>query len=792
MKTLVRFVFVVVSSVAAAFGGVLWLLGPEGAGAAGRRPAAPAASGPQPPYPPRLPLFSEGFFEDSGYGIAYYWTAPIKDRASLDECLEACRGRSGRGIAALEADLARISGSARSAAPGAVEAARLESFVALLHMYDGAFEKADPWLARAVATAGAPGVPPDLKANLVALRGLNALRRGEVENCVDCLGPSACIFPIDAEAVHRNPGGSRAAAGYFTEYLRRRPDDLGVRWLLNVAAMTLGEYPSGVPDEFPVPLAPFRSTATVGRFRNVAPLVGLGARGPNMAGGSVFDDFDGDDLPDVLTTTNDWEAGGSLFLNRGDGTFRDVSEASGLAAQSLSNNAAHADYDNDGRPDVVLLRGGWEHPYRLTLLHNLGGAKFEDVTLAAGLGEPIASQSATWADYDNDGLLDLFVCGEYSDVYDDVAAGVDPKRRGAVAANHCRLYHNDGGGRFTDVAASAGVRNVRWAKGSAWGDYDDDGRVDLFVSNFAGGNRLYHNDGGGRFTDVADRLGVTGPAGAFSCWFWDFDNDGRLDLFVNAQSATMQEVVGDFLGRATPGAARPRLYRNLGPEGFRDVTAAAGLDRVLVVMGSNFADVDNDGFLDVYLGTGRSPYSYLIPNVMLKNVGGRRFEDVTESSGTGHLQKGHGVSFADWDRDGDLDLFVESGGATPGDKAHNLLFQNPGRGRHWLKLKLAGTRTNRSAIGAKVRVDLPAAPGGEARSIHRTVGGNSSFGGNSLVVSVGLGDCGSAASVTVDWPSGAPSQTFEVAADRFVEITEGRSTLRAIDSTPLPDPLAAN
>ena len=133
----------------------------------------------------------------------------------------------------------------------------------------------------------------------------------------------------------------------------------------------------------------------------------------------------------------------------------------------------------------------------------------------------------------------------------------------------------------------------------------------------------------------------------------------------------------------------------------------AGLDRVWLPMGSNFGDIDNDGFPDFYLGTGSPPFSYLVPNVLMHNVSGRRFEDVTIASGTGHLQKGHGVSFADWDRDGDLDLFLEAGGAVPGDKAHNVLFENPGHGNHWLTLRLVGTRSNRAAIGARVRVRCP-------------------------------------------------------------------------------------
>ena len=233
-----------------------------------------------------------------------------------------------------------------------------------------------------------------------------------------------------------------------------------------------------------------------------------------------------------------------------------------------------------------------------------------------------------------------------------------------------------------------------------------DGFLDLYVANFGGGNRLYHNNGDGTFQDVAPELRCHRARNSFSCWFWDFDNDGRLDIFVNDYAGDLQDAVASALGRPTHSKSHPRLYRNLGTAGFRDIAPEAGLDRVALAMGSNFGDIDNDGFLDFYLGTGLPGYSALIPNLLFQNIDGRRFEDVTTSSGTGHLQKGHGVSFADWDNDGDLDLFVEVGGAVPGDKAYNLLFQNPGQGRHWLKVKLVGTRSNRAALGARIRVDL--------------------------------------------------------------------------------------
>jgi len=357
--------------------------------------------------------------------------------------------------------------------------------------------------------------------------------------------------------------------------------------------------------------------------------------------------------------------------------------------------------------------------------------------------------------------------------------------------NRCRLYRNRGDGTFVNVAEQAGVCNDRFAKGAAWGDFDADGFLDLYVANYyaakgRGGNRLYRNNGDGTFQDVAPELGVTEPQAGFSCWFWDFDNDGRLDIFVNDYSGDLNDVVASALGRSTSSKSHPRLFRNLGPAGFRDISLEAGLDRTTLAMGSNFGDIDNDGFLDIYLGTGAPGFSVLIPNLMFKNIEGRRFEDVTISSGTGHLQKGHGVSFADWDCDGDLDLFVEVGGAVPGDKAYNLLFQNPGHGRHWLKVKLVGTRTNRAALGARIRVDLQGRDG-TTRSVYRQVGGASSYGGNTLVETIGLADATSIAALSVTWPASRSTQTFrDLAVNQSIEVTEGTDTPRVLNLPPLP------
>ena len=641
--------------------------------------------------------------------------------------------------------------------------------IGLLYMYEGKFAEANEWLEQGLSLCQRPQVSPDLLATFHSLLGVAALRRGEIENCIDCSGPSSCIYPLDVAAIHRQQNGSREAIKHFSSYLKSAPGDLRVRWLLNIAYMTLGEYPERVPTAFVIPRDAFASKLDVGQFENVSLRVGLCARGPNMAGGSIFDDFTGDGLPDLLTTAIDADLGASLFVNRGDGSFEDRSTTAGLIPQVYALNLAQGDFDNDGDSDVVLLRGAWVGRARLSLMRNKGEGVFEDVTLASGLGDPLATESAVWGDYDNDGLLDLFVCGEFH-------------RDNPDPIDLSRLYHNEGNGTFKNVAESAGIVIKQLAKGSAWGDYDDDGLLDLFVSVYDGDCRLYHNEGNGTFKDVAPDLGLVGPShrNSFSTWFWDFDNDGRLDLFVNDFHGVSVAVVAHHLGLKKKDFAHPRLYRNLGKKGFADVSLEVGLDSPIMAMGANFGDIDNDGFLDVYCGTGTMAYSGLLPAVMLKNIDGRRFEDISQSSRTAHLQKGHGVSFADWDCDGDLDLFVVLGGAYPGDQSYNALFQNPGHGRQWLKIKLVGTKSNRSALGAKLHAEF-SAPDGTTRSVYRTVGNNGSFGGNTTVQLIGLGDAKSVASLTVTWPTSHTQQTFEnIAAGQSIEITEGEAAFKVL------------
>ena len=201
-------------------------------------------------------------------------------------------------------------------------------------------------------------------------------------------------------------------------------------------------------------------------------------------------------------------------------------------------------------------------------------------------------------------------------------------------------------------------------------------------------------------------------------------------------------------------------------------------------MGSNFVDLDNDGFLDIYLATGSPPYSFLVPNRMFKNVDGKRFADITVSSGTGHLQKGHAVACGDWDRDGNVDIFMQVGGFTPGDRFRNVLFQNPGGHKnHWLTVKLQGRKTNRPAIGAQIKVTVQGDP---PRTICRTVSSGSSFGANALQQTIGLGKAQKISSVEIYWPTSKTTQIFrDVPIDQAIEVTEFAREYRALNWTPI-------
>ena len=269
----------------------------------------------------------------------------------------------------------------------------------------------------------------------------------------------------------------------------------------------------------------------------------------------------------------------------------------------------------------------------------------------------------------------------------------------------CQLFRNDGDGTFTDVAAAAGVENGGYTKGVTWGDFDGDRYPDLYVSNLAGPNRLYRNTADGRFTDVAPQLGVTEPTRGFPVWFWDFNNDGALDIFAASYAGRIGILAAHYAGtRATVGL--PRLYQGDGRGGFRDVATALHLTTPLLPMGSNYGDLDGDGRLDFYLGTGDPEFQSLMPNLMYVQRAGAGFVDVSTAGGFAHLQKGHAVAFADLDHDGDLDVFQQMGAPFEATPTGTRSTRTPG-------LAAAGSPWTWSACG---RIDLPSARGSRSTS----------------------------------------------------------------------------
>ena len=705
-------------------------------------------------YKPRMPL------DSSGYPVAISRLTPWRDPTSLEEIRDAFVDLGPRNIAKIDQYL-------NFATPSMDDKVQALWFKASLLMYDGRPGEAYSVLEQVRSLVNSdPATEHEILYSIVFFQGIAALRRGENENCLECRGEGACIFPISPTAVHTKPAGSRLACQHFTEYLEEFPDDLGVRWLLNLAYMTLGEQPRQVPAQYLMTFADFGTEFDIGRFKDIAHLAGVNRL--NQSGGSIMDDFDNDGLLDLVVTTSDPTQAMAYYRNKGDGTFEDRTKAAGLAQQYGGLNCVQTDFNNDGFLDIFIPRGAWlPHPMRPTLLRNNGNGTFTDVTREAGLMDPVNSISASWADFDNDGFLDLFICNE-----------TGPNR----------LYRNRGDGTFEEVAAKAGVQGkLQHCKGAAWADYDNDGYPDLFLNYLDSTPQLFHNNRDGTFTDVTDAMGITGPKAGFSCWAFDYDNDGWLDIFTTSFDHTLNDVVSSMMGTAImPGMDVTRLYRNQGGKRFQDVSKETGVDKVFAAMGSNFADFDNDGYLDFYLATGDPSLSTLVPNRMFKNVGGKRFADITTTSGTGHLQKGHGVACGDWRRVGSVDMFVEVGGAVPGDRYHNVLFQNPGQGNNWLTLKLVGKKTNRAAIGARIKV---VTAGDAPLTVHRHVSSGSSFGANPLQQQIGLGKADAVATIEIYWPTSGTTQVFHnISTNQAIEITEFASDYRKLNWTPVPMP----
>ena len=571
---------------------------------------------------------------------------------------------------------------------------------------------------------------------------------------------------------YREYGASLYRLGDFTEAARNFYQALQVRnslvdqWLLKIS-MDQIHLPPRLPANVLFPAAePAIDPANppLLRFEDIAPQLGVDRLDGN--GTCAWGDLDGDGDQDLVL------AGSGTFLAvyRNDGErFTEITKQAGLAGVPSGYSLNLIDYDNDGRLDLYLALNGWSGPMPNRLYRNTGGARFVDVTKESGAGDPGSGFVSLWGDFDNDGYLDFVVA---NGVLKD---GSKPQ-----------IYRNNGNGTFTNMTAAAGWKEppAYGAIGVALGDYDRDGDLDVLINGLdTAPNRLYRNDGNLRFTEVARQAGVVQPRhNGFVCFFVDYNNDGWPDILTASLAPWESVIDGLRKGFAPPRreAIHPdasRLFRNNRDGTFTDVTFEARLYAPMGVMGAGVADVDNDGYVDFYFGTGDPQLSRLEPNRFFRNNGDGTFSDLTSWVGFARPgNKGHGVSFIDIDNDGDLDIYAQLGGHYPGDHARNAFYRNLlGNRNHWLALELEGVKSNRFAVGAVVLARIG------STILHREIKGSEGFGATCPYrVHFGLGQHQKVDALEVIWPGGRRQQFVPVAVDRIYKLREDAAELTAL------------
>ena len=616
------------------------------------------------------------------------------------------------------------------------------------------------------------------------LLALAYLRGGERMNCIRNHSAETCILPIQGAGIHKIPTGSRNAVRIYEELLKENSQNLEYRWLLNIAYMTLGEYPEHVPQAMLVPgldvsTAGLDSGVLIEPFQDKASSLSLDVN--NMAGGCIIDDFDNDGFLDIVTSAWGLDEEMHYFKNNGDGSFADRSAETKVKELTGGLNLMQMDYNNDGFKDIFVLRGAWlrgnygKQPN--SLLKNNGDGTFSDVTIASGMLSFHPTQTATWNDFNNDGWLDVFIGNESWE--GNAASGLHP----------AELFLNNQDGTFINVAAQSGVEVTGFVKGVTSGDYNNDGWKDIFVTSLSGQRFLLKNKGGSgkvpMFEDVTNQAHVASGvlSRTFPTWFWDYNNDGWLDIFVG--DFTFDKPISTYsaaeaLNTSTGTSGASILYRNNQDGTFTNVSQEVGLIKKAFAMGANFGDIDNDGYLDMYLGTGNPELESIVPNKLFKNIGGKKFVDITAPARVGHLQKAHAVSFADVDNDGDQDIYIEMGGAYKGDAFHNAFYVNPNQDKRngWIVLDLVGTKANRSAIGSRIKVTFT--EDGGKRSVYRDVNSGGSFGASPLRKEIGIGRAEIIDELEVQWHPGSKEVFRNIRPNQFFRIVEGSGTIENI------------
>lgn len=560
-------------------------------------------------------------------------------------------------------------------------------------------------------------------------------------------------------ASHYRLGEWNDAARSFYEALQIHNNSVD-QWMLKVALDQLGDAAPQLPPMFLFPAAkPPPRTGLRWEFKDMAPELGLDRYDGN--GTVAFGDIDNDGDLDVML------CGSGVFMavyRNEKGRFREVTEEVGLARVPSGYSLNLVDYDNDGWLDLYVSLNGWSGPMKNRLYRNVNG-KFADVTGKSRAGDEGSGFISLWGDLDNDGFLDLVIA---NGVLKD---GSTPQ-----------VYRNNRDGTFTNVTKAAGIDEppTHGAIGIALGDYDRDGDLDILINGLDNApNRLYRNEGNWRFTEVARKAGlVQPPHNGFVCFFFDYNNDGWPDAMTTSLAA-WEAVVEGLKAGAPPSlhADATRLFRNKGDGTFTDVTMEAGLHPPMGVMGAGIADLDNDGFIDIYFGTGDPQLTRLEPNRVFRNNGDGTFSDLTALTAFARPgNKGHGVAFADFDEDGDLDVYAQLGGHYQGDHAYNAFYRNlQGSRNQWVQVELEGVKSNRFGVGAQVTVRAG------ALLVHREMKGSVGFGATEPYrLHFGLGQEKRIAGMEVLWPSGVKQVFKDLESGRIYRVKENEEAVRRV------------
>lgn len=497
-----------------------------------------------------------------------------------------------------------------------------------------------------------------------------------------------------------------------------------------------------------------------------------------LGAGCAFIDLDGDGWADILFINGkDFAPHGqrslpALYRNNRNGTFTDITRGSGLDVEMYGMGVAAADYDNDGLPDIYItaLEGD-------RLFHNEGHGHFRDVTGQSGIRNANFATSAAWLDYDKDGKADLFVANYVQwDAHKDLWCSLDGATKSyctpeSYKGTSSKLYHNLGGGKFEDVSAKAGFGDASSKSlGVVVFDYNGDGWPDLFVSNDTQPSKLYRNNGNGTFTEEGMQAGVAygedGVArGAMGVDAGDYDHSGRPHL-----------LVGNFANQMLG------LYHNEGKGFFVDEAPSSTVGRASLLsltFGAFFFDYDLDGYDDIFAGNGhiepdinhiQPKVQYREPPLLFRNQRNGHFENVSNDVGPDfvHPIVARGAAYADFDHDGDLDLLIST------NEGPSLLYTNEG-GNHnnWVNIRLIGTKSNRSALGAVVRLETPL--GKQWQTVHS---GSSYCSQSSLALTFGLAQDRVIGSLAIEWPSGTRQQFKNVSVNQFLTIDESRGLMK--------------